>query len=71
MNPKSLVDLGVGSMGLATNIAVAVSLEQVSQIVTIVTSVLIALTTCGIQIYRMIRDRDEDKHQDKDKDKEK
>lgn len=67
MNPKAFNDLAVGGVGIITNVAVSMSLENVSQIVTIITSVLIALTTCGIQIYRMIRDRDDDKKDKEDK----
>lgn len=68
MSINQVKDFLVGATGIATNVGVAISLQDVSQIVTIITSVLIALTTCGIQIYRMIRDRDDDKKGKEDND---
>lgn len=65
MLEKFIKDFSIGGAGIVTNLAVSVSLEQVSAWVSIITSVAIALVTCGIQIYRMIRDRDEDKNKEK------
>ena len=49
--------------GLITGVvgAIAVSAVTVEKWVGIICSAAMALTYCGIQIYRLIRDRDKDK----------
>ncbi len=49
--------------GLLTGVvgAIAVSAVTVEKWVGIICSAAMALTYCGIQIYRLIRDRDKDK----------
>ena len=55
---KSLTDgiIGVSSIRVSTSIT-----ENVSMWVSIVCSVMIALTTCFVQCYRIWRDRNNDK----------
>lgn len=53
-----LLDCGIGLAGM-----LSVSwLGNAQEIVSIFCSLAIAIVTCGITIYRMIRDRDKDKH---------
>ena len=49
--------------GLLTGVvgAIAVNAITVEKWVSIICSAAMALTYCGIQIYRLIRDRDKDK----------
>lgn len=48
----------VGGVGCILTAGMA---EEVSAIVGIVCTSAIALVTCGVQLYRLIRDRDSDK----------
>ena len=53
-----LLDCGIGLAGM-----LSVSwLGNAQEIVSIFCSLAIAIVTCGITIYRMIRDRDKDKN---------
>lgn len=58
---KNFTDMIVGITGIVLS---GISLEQVNQIVSIACTVAIALTTCAIQCYRIIRDKDKDKEED-------
>ena len=49
-----------GILGMV-GLVLSVSIESVQTWVSIVCAAAIAVTTCGVQIYRMIRDRDTDK----------
>lgn len=44
--------------------------DEVSAWVSLICSISIALVTCGIQIWRMIRDRNSDKEEKKKEEKE-
>ena len=63
---SELFDCGVGLAGM-----LSVSwLGNAQEIVSIFCSLAIAIVTCGITIYRMIRDRDKDKKAEKNIEKE-
>lgn len=58
MNIKNLIDGGIGIGGC---VLAGITMENLSAWVSLFCSLAIAVTTCGIQIYRMIRDRNKDK----------
>lgn len=58
-----------GIIGVAGIVCTGVTMENVSAWASLICSIAIALVTCGIQIYRMIRDRDTDKENKEQKEK--
>lgn len=48
-------------IGVAGVTLTAISMEQVSAWVGLICSLVITMVTCGVQAYRLVRDRDEDK----------
>ena len=56
---KNIVD---GIIGVTGCVLTGITMENLSAWVSLFCSLAIAITTCGIQIYRMIRDRDNDKN---------
>lgn len=65
---KNILD---GGIGIAGCLLAGISMENVSAWVSLICSLAIAITTCGIQVYRMIRDRDIDKKEKDKKEKDK
>jgi len=63
--------LADGIIGVSGVMLTGISMENLSTWVSLICSLAIALTTCGIQIYRMIRDRNTDKETKEDKKEEK
>lgn len=60
-----------GIIGFAGCIVASVGIrDEVSAWVSLICSVSIAIVTCGIQIWRMIRDRNSDKEEKKKDEKE-
>lgn len=53
-----------GVVGILGIIFTGISMESLSGWVSLICSLAIAIATCGIQIYRMIRDRDRDKEKE-------
>lgn len=50
-----------GIIGITGCILTGITSDQINMWVSLICSVAIALVTCGITIYRMIRDRNNDK----------
>lgn len=50
-----------GIIGVTGCILMGITSEQINMWVSLICSVAIAFVTCGITIYRMIRDRNNDK----------
>lgn len=53
--------------GAATTLASAGARNEVSAWVSLICTLAITVVTCGIQIWRMIRDRNADKNKSNDK----
>lgn len=58
-----------GIIGVSGIVLTGISMENLTAWVSLVCSLAIAIVTCGIQIYRMIRDRDTDKEEKKEEQK--
>ena len=54
---KNILDGIIGATGI---ILTGLSMENLSAWVSLICTLVITATTCGIQVYRMIRDRDND-----------
>lgn len=52
-------DSAIGLAGITFNLLTPAT-DEVQLWVSVISSAVIALTTCGIQVYRAIRDRDKD-----------
>lgn len=60
----SICSLGCNAL-LSANVSGADIRDEISAWVTLIGSIAITLTTIGIQIYHLIRDRDKDKKNNK------
>lgn len=58
-----------GIIGVSGIVLTGISMENLTAWVSLICSLAIAIVTCGIQIYRMIRDRDTDKEEKKEEQK--
>lgn len=54
---KNILDGIIGATGI---ILTGLTMENLSAWVSLICTLVITATTCGIQVYRMIRDRDND-----------
>lgn len=65
---KNILD---GIIGVTGIVLTGITMENLTAWVSLICSLVITATTCGIQVYRMIRDRDKDIKKSNDENEEK